>query len=287
MRHLLVSLMILGLAACASSKPSVDVSDRPTPPPEREVAEPARVSPERGGFKVGGPYRIAGRWYYPREQYDYVEVGTASWYGPGFHGRVTANGEVYDQNALTAAHRTLQMPSVVRVTNLHNGRSVLLRVNDRGPFADNRIIDVSQRAADMLGFRERGLARVKVELLAEQSQDVAELARNGTAPEVQNRFAQGDASAVGLAENVVQAPETPSSRPVYIQAGSFTTPQNAATLHARIARYAPSRVVEAKLSGRTWYRVIVGPFPDVETANAAMGTVRSAGASDVAVLPSG
>lgn len=286
MRHLLVAFSVLGLAACASGKPTVDVSERPASARERALSA---VSPERGGFKVGGPYQIAGHWYHPREQYDYVEVGTASWYGPGFHGRVTANGEIYDQNALTAAHRTLQMPSVVKVTNLHNGRSVVLRVNDRGPFADSRIIDVSQRAAEQLGFRERGLARVKVELLAERSHEVAELARNGTAPAVQNQIAQGAAAPVPVAEPAAaaQAAMADAARPVYIQAGSFTAAQNAASLHARIARYAPSRVVEARLAGRTWYRVLVGPFPDVEAANGIMGTVRSAGASDVTVLSSG
>ena len=112
-------------------------------------------------------------WYYPKVDYDYSEVGVASWYGPGFHGRSTANGEQYDMNDLTAAHRTLPMPSIVRVTNLENGRSIKLRVNDRGPFVGDRIIDVSRRAAQLLGFHIDGTARVRVEIVADESKQLA------------------------------------------------------------------------------------------------------------------
>jgi len=123
----------------------------------------------QGGYKVGTPYQIDGTWYTPKEDYAYQEVGVASWYGNDFHGKRTANGEKYDMNAMTAAHRTLPMPSLVRVTNLDNGRSAILRVNDRGPFARSRIIDVSKRAADALGFIGQGTATVRVEILAEES----------------------------------------------------------------------------------------------------------------------
>lgn len=120
-------------------------------------------------YKVGNPYEVAGKWYYPAEDYGYREEGLASWYGPGFHGKRTANGEVYDMNALTAAHKTLPMPSVVLVTNLENGRSMKLRINDRGPFVDDRIIDLSRRAAQMLDVERPGVARVRVELVPEDS----------------------------------------------------------------------------------------------------------------------
>ena len=125
------------------------------------------------GYKVGKAYRVKGVWYYPQIDYDYAEVGVASWYGPGFHGRSTANGEEYDMNDLTAAHRTLPMPSIVRVTNLENGRSIKLRVNDRGPFVGERIIDVSRRAAQLLGFYGNGTARVRVEIVADESKQLA------------------------------------------------------------------------------------------------------------------
>ncbi|MAN80487.1 MAG: hypothetical protein CMM77_05295 [Rhodospirillaceae bacterium] len=123
-----------------------------------------------GIYKVGTPYQISGTWYYPAEEWDYDETGIASWYGADFHGKDTANGESYDMNDLTAAHRTLPMPSFVRVINLENGRSVVLRVNDRGPFAKGRIIDVSRRGAQLLGFKEQGTARVRVQILADRSQ---------------------------------------------------------------------------------------------------------------------
>ncbi|MBO6783539.1 MAG: septal ring lytic transglycosylase RlpA family protein, partial [Alphaproteobacteria bacterium] len=110
------------------------------------------VSPGTGRYKIGDPYQIKGVWYYPAEDYQYSETGIASWYGPNFHGKKTANGETYNQNDLTAAHRTLPMPSAVRVTNLENGRSLVVRINDRGPFARGRIIDMSRRGAQLLGF---------------------------------------------------------------------------------------------------------------------------------------
>lgn len=134
-----------------------------------------------GAYKVGKPYQVAGIWYYPAVDYDYVETGIASWYGPGFHGRATANGEAYDMNALTAAHRTLPMPSLVRITNLENGRQISLRINDRGPFAHNRIIDVSRRGAQLLGFEQQGTARVRVEILEAESRQLAMLAGAGRA----------------------------------------------------------------------------------------------------------
>lgn len=136
-------------------------------------------SGSKGLFKVGKPYRVDGQTYRPTESYALDETGIASWYGPGFHSKTTANGERFSENELTAAHRTLQLPSLVRVTNLENGKSVVLRVNDRGPFARSRIIDVSKRAADLLEFRGKGTARVRVQVLAEESRMMAEAARAG------------------------------------------------------------------------------------------------------------
>jgi rare lipoprotein A len=135
-RSILIGLVFVGIAGCASDKTGGG-----------------------GAFKVGNPYQISGVWYYPKEDPFYDETGIASWYGEDFHGKATANGERYDMNALTAAHRTLPMPVVVRVTNLENGRSLRLRLNDRGPYARGRIIDVSKRAAQLLGFQENGTAR--------------------------------------------------------------------------------------------------------------------------------
>ena len=142
-------------------------------------AKSATQDSQQGTFKVGKPYQVEGRWYQPKETYNYSETGIASWYGPGFHGKRTASGERFDQNELTAAHRTLQMPSLVRVTNLENGRSLVVRVNDRGPFKRGRVIDVTKRAADLLGFRGKGTARVRLDLLPNESQQIANAAKQG------------------------------------------------------------------------------------------------------------
>ncbi len=132
-----------------------------------------------GTYKIGEPYRVGSVWYYPHEDFNLVETGIASWYGPDFNHHKTANGEIYDQDELTAAHRTLQMPSLVRVTNLENGRSVVVRINDRGPYARGRLIDVSKRAATLLGFIGKGTARVRIETLPKESREIAEAAKRG------------------------------------------------------------------------------------------------------------
>ena len=136
---------------------------------------PSQADAGKGVYKVGKPYQVNDIWYYPAVDYNYAETGVASWYGEDFHGKATANGERYDMNALTAAHRTLPMPSMVQVTNLENGRQLRLRVNDRGPFANNRIIDVSRRGAQLLGFDRQGTARVRVEILDDESRQLAML----------------------------------------------------------------------------------------------------------------
>src|SRR3954454_9213765 len=153
------------LASCASSgkfasrvDPQYGVSSSP------RVGEFGESVPKGGGtYRVGKPYTVGGRVYVPEEDTSYREEGLASWYGNDFHGRLTANGEVFDMGSLTAAHPTLPMPCYVRVTNIRNGKSLILRVNDRGPYHGNRLIDVSTRAAKMLEFDGYGVARVSVE----------------------------------------------------------------------------------------------------------------------------
>lgn len=123
-----------------------------------------------GYYKIGAPYQINGTWYYPKQEPHYKEDGVASWYGSDFHNKHTANGDMFDKRALTAAHRTLPLPSMVQVTNLDNGKSLVLMVNDRGPFSKNRILDVSERAAEVLGFKAKGTAQVRVQNLPVHSQ---------------------------------------------------------------------------------------------------------------------
>lgn len=145
--------LVLAAGACSSSSSRIP---GPTGTPYR-------------AYMVGQPYQIGGRQYTPREDFDYDRTGTASWYGEDFNGRRTANGETYDMNAMTAAHTTLPLPTIARVTNLENGRSVVVRINDRGPFVEDRIIDLSRAAARELGFERNGLARVRVAVLREAS----------------------------------------------------------------------------------------------------------------------
>ncbi|MBV9062639.1 MAG: septal ring lytic transglycosylase RlpA family protein [Alphaproteobacteria bacterium] len=126
---------------------------------------PSNTGHAAGGYKVGAPYQVGDTWYYPHEQPDYDETGVASWYGPNFYGKPTADGELFTGDDLTAAHPTLPLPVNVRVTNLENGRSLVVRVNDRGPFANGRIIDVSRHTAELLGFYAKGTAKVRVTYL--------------------------------------------------------------------------------------------------------------------------
>src|SRR5690242_2651298 len=157
--------LCLALANCASSgkfagrvDPKYGVSSSP-----RVVAYGETVPKGGGTYRVGKPYTVGGRVYVPEEDVNYRADGIASWYGDDFHGRLTANGEVFDMDALTAAHPTLPMPCYARVTNLSNGKSLVVRVNDRGPYHNNRLIDVSNKAAELLEFKGNGTARVRVE----------------------------------------------------------------------------------------------------------------------------
>jgi rare lipoprotein A len=136
---------------------------------ERVVADGEPVPKGGGAYRVGKPYNINGRTYVPTENPSYRAEGIASWYGPDFHGRLTANGEVYDMHAISAAHTTMPLPSYARVTNLDNGRSIIVRVNDRGPYVRNRIIDLSIGTAKVLDFYGHGLARVRVEYVGRAS----------------------------------------------------------------------------------------------------------------------
>ena len=210
-----------------------------------------------GGYKVGDPYQINGVWYYPAEDWTYDETGIASWYGEAFHGKYTADGEVFDLNALTAAHRTLPMPSVVQVTNLENGRSIEVRVNDRGPFARGRIIDLSRRAAQLLGFEGQGTAKVRVKLLVPESIQVASLAgRNGPPPP---------------SETVTVVPVKPSQ--IYIQAGAFASVDRAWRLKQQLEKLGPVTVSDARAGGLVLYRVRVGPVATVEQADGLLDKV--------------
>jgi rare lipoprotein A len=187
-----IGLVVIGcavLGGCADSRKvtrnsKLGVSASP------RVVQPGQPVPKGGGaYRVGKPYVVGGRWYYPSENRRYRAEGIASWYGEDFHGRLTANGEVYDMNAISAAHPTMPMPSYARVTNLRTGRSLIVRVNDRGPYHADRVIDLSSKAAELLQVRRPGTAKVRVEYVGpaalEGSDDrrlIATLREHGPAP---------------------------------------------------------------------------------------------------------
>ena len=203
----------------------------------------------QGVYKVGDPYQINGVWYYPAEDYGYTETGIASYYGgegqgTNFHGRNTANGEVYDMNALTAAHQTLPMPSLVRVTNLENGRSVVLRINDRGPFARGRIIDVSRRSAQLLGFESQGTAKVRVEVLADESRNLKAAMLRTPPPDTQVASA---VPRVAIASDSLPPP-----------AGARASSATAAALPPPSATLPPAQMATAT-SGRSKGKVVEQP----------------------------
>ncbi|MBV6632544.1 MAG: septal ring lytic transglycosylase RlpA family protein [Alphaproteobacteria bacterium] len=263
--------------------------------------------PHRGGhYKVGLPYTIKGITYRPKVDYDYDEVGIASWYGPGFDGKLTANGEIYDQDLLTAAHKTLPMPSLARVINLENGRSVVVRINDRGPFAPGRIIDMSDRGARLLGFHQQGITKVRVQILAEESKILAAAAQGKPVPRytgmVLSKAAPGlDAPPVPKAKpslEPVLAVAQPVPNPVpsarallanwpgqdqansgalYIQLAAFRDPVRADAARQSIGHLGPAGVYRADLSLGTFYRLRLGPLSDRDQADRLLAQVLRAG----------
>jgi rare lipoprotein A len=279
-----------------------------------DATEQPQSAQPTGRYKVGKPYQIAGLWYYPKVDYAYSETGIASWYGPGFHGNETANGEVYDQNALTAAHRTLPMPSMVRVTNLENGRSLKLRVNDRGPFARGRIIDVSRKAADLLGFLNQGTAKVRVEVVEGESRRLAQGSLNeeagqsapDAAPTVgvstasldggsgtrqartQTAVAQesggGSAGASGPRPDGEVTQVAVGDSEIFVQAGAFVSYDNASRLGRRLADLAPVRIDPARVADRQFYRVRLGPVADVDRADTLLAQLQRKGFADSQVV---
>ena len=202
-------------------------------------------------YRVGEPYQIKGVWYYPAVDYNYDKTGVASWYGEQFHGRYTANGEIFDLNQLTAAHTTLPMPSIVEVTNLQNGRSLQLRVNDRGPFVDGRLIDVSRRAAQLLGFETKGTTPVRVRILKDASIQVAEEAMHNGGGAIM--LAQAASVPPPMAQAALQPYATPvlppSARATNVVAGPIVDTQTAALP-------TPARSPN----------VVAGPIVDTQTA---------------------
>ena len=232
------------LSGCTETVAAVTVIKEFTPPPPT------------GTYKVGNPYEINGIWYYPEEDPYYDEVGIASWYGEPFHGRTTANGDIYDMNELTAAHKTLPMPIYVRVTNLENGRSLVLKVNDRGPFAEGRIIDVSRRAAQLLDFSVQGIVQVRVQVVDyETGLTYAEL-EGGVEPQIPGE----DELLVVTADDNVTLTNIEVLGERFVQVGAYSDADNAFVVSNALTDVADVQVHRVTSENSVLYRVRLGPF---------------------------
>ena len=240
MQRLSLCLLVV-LAACAST-------------PERPAFNPA-------GVKIGKPYEVGGVRYSPADDRDYDEHGLASWYGPGFHALSTANGERYDQDDVTAAHKTLPMPSWAEVENLDNGRKLVVRINDRGPFVAGRIIDLSRRSAQLLDVDRVGLARVRVRRVFPDKPMPAPVIAAAPPP---------------------SPPPIPRGDIVFVQVAALADPGRIAWLSGYLASFGPV-VTEAAPGGLT--RVRLGPYPDAAAANAVLAPLRLAGYSEARLIP--
>ena len=283
-RKLLVSAAAacLLLGGCAELELAVHTAKSVT-------RQDAGSAPGTGAYKVGNSYFVQGLRYHPAENFNYAATGIASWYGKKFHGRATANGETFDMNLVSAAHKTLPMPSLVRVTNLENGRSLIVRVNDRGPFARGRIIDMSRRGAQLLGFAVKGTARVRVEIMARESRLMKARASKGLPTDAglilatlrsrtdPRASAQGGGAKIqpDMGASVVRRAAAATS--IFVQAGAFTRPENADRLRADLARFAPARIMPVEVDGRRLYRVRLGPIDDVKKGDMLLDRVVAAG----------
>lgn len=276
------------LAACASLGGK---GDAPIGAPV--VTDPAPI--------VSGtmrPYQIRGRWYHPKEQPNYDEVGQASWYGSYHHGRSTSTGERFDMNGLTAAHKTLPLPSLVEVTNRANGRRVILRVNDRGPFVDGRIIDLSRGAAEELGLLQQGVGDVRVRYVgpAPRQGGGTALRRTEADSARQPQATQAHTQSQGprpYYENTA-VPSQPAPQPVYtaaqpaasnadwVQAGAYSDRRGADQVARRLGDKAVVQNIDR--NGRPLFRVVVGPWPDVGAAERARQAVMARGFDDALLI---
>ena len=280
--------LALLLAACATG---------PRPPATTAVARSQPATP--GAPKIGKPYQVFGVTYYPADDRSYDERGIASWYGPGFHALSTANGERYDQDDLTAAHKTLPLPSYVEVENLDNGRKLTVRVNDRGPFVAGRIIDLSRRSAQLLGVDRAGTARVRVRRVYPDDSTIKRLAPPPQPPPLPPLIvarAQAVAPIPDAAPPAVTTVSIPAgsipagavpAAPVtlgtghFIQVAALSDAGRIAWLSGYLGAFGPV-LKQSAPNGLT--RVRLGPFVDGKAANAVLAQLRVAGYSDARLI---
>lgn len=285
-----LGLICLLAAACGTTGNSVtrldypvriETAAAPAPPRQLPPAQRPRLDPAPRGNeavqKIGRPYEINGRWYAPAADPDYDETGIASWYGDAFHGKPTANGEIFDMNAVSAAHTTLPLPSVVEVTNLDNGRTLIVRINDRGPFVDGRIIDLSRAAAEELGVRQAGLARVRVRYLGPGPADWP-----STAPVQYARAAPAPPPAAPPSPPTA-APAAPPER-FEVQAGAFSQFANAERAAQIVSTAGVPEIRPTQIGGATYYRVMVIGLSGESEAFRALNEVAASGFPDARIV---
>ena len=307
-----LTLCLLAIAGCSEVKLALHVVKKINL--ESQETPETRPLPRSAtnGYKLGSPYEIDHVWYYPNYDPRYDRTGIASWYGPAFHGRPTANGERFDMNGVSAAHPTLPLPSRVRVTNLENGRQLELRVNDRGPFVDERLIDLSRRAAQLLGFYRQGLAKVRVEYLGldhlkpdvpwpAEPPAVAVAAADGPDVAPKPRWTPRPAGEVLLPpEKPVRTaragPPPKPERQVNVAAGSRRLLVEAAILDGRDAadrlgdrvRALGAVAVEPeRRNGRVVYAVRIGPVDSDDEAALILAELNRAGLTDSHIVAAG
>ena len=272
--------------------------------------------PKGGGkYHVGNPYQVAGRWFTPKEQPNYDKVGVSSWYGEAFHRRKTSNGEWFNMNDLTAAHATLPLPSYAKVTNLENGRDVIVRINDRGPFVGTRIIDVSKRSADALGFRNNGMAKVRVQWIGvapinddgshliamnealgqgQGLRGLQQLAQNSSGGRTQfgTQLAAREPRAEdgqGLAKRQLASLASNEAvgaggKSFIIQVAAFAELDNARSARQMVHGLGPSQLVETEGSSGPMYRLQVGPVQGEEAAIHLLEAIQAEGFQDARMV---
>ena len=278
---LLLGLSILIILNGCSSSSHFEGIERPSRAP---------LYAKRGTYKIGKPYSVKGVTYTPRENFHFEETGLASWYGPGFHENTTANMEIFDQNQISAAHKTLQLPCLVRVHNLDNGRILDIRINDRGPVYEGRIIDLSKRAAQLLGVFQKGLARVHIKVLEHESRLLKDMAL-GKKPS-QKKPAPLPADAVDvdsikplpfmspLNEGVFSAEPLPIQKGGdYINLPLLKDYGEAAKLSARMEKFGSSSIAQERVGKNIFYKVQIGPFSNWKDAEKVLKAVKGKGFS--------
>lgn len=247
--------------------------------------EPPKVAKQENwkNYKIGGPYQISGRWYYPKEEPNYDQVGIASWYGAQFHNKRTANGEVFNKNHVTAAHNTLPMPSIVRVTNLENGKSIVVRVNDRGPFAKNRVIDLSEKAAELLGFKDQGTAKVRVQFDRKLTRALFFDPWDADAP-MEPQLVYDKHQTSPYQNNTTEMARSQFYREHYVQAGAYSSWDNARSVAKELKKIGKVHIRESHYRGTKVYKVQVGPFNDQQKAGTVLDQVAMLGFTDAVVM---